>query len=326
MRRPRLLAALVLISLAALAAAEPEMRYDCYRSAVAPTLDGAVTGDPGWAGIPGATGFHRLGAGYTEPKQTTAYATWDGGNLYVGIVAEEPDISRLEAVAPDGGLCWMEDGVELWLQAPGRGPMQFGITSAGARCTGEGGLGLQGWEAKAVPAGEGSYSLQVRFSFAYLGATPTAGDIWHGNFCRNIFTTDSGGDKYTTWAPLANRFLEPENFPQFVFEGRTLTAEAAREAENALNAAYRESLLAGLKALDTEAREYAPVLDEAGRDPRYEAAVRPLKAAWDAAIALQREAKTASPTQARSILGRADQLRTDSYNLKYKVLLDKLFE
>jgi len=321
----RLSVTAVLIALTGLAAAEPTLRYDCYRSAVAPTVDGVVTGDPAWAGIPGASGFRRLGADYTVPKQTTAYATWDDGSLYVAIVAEEPDVARLKPQVPDGGFCWTEDGVELWIQPAGRGPLQFGITAAGARCTGEGGLGLEGWEAKASHTDE-AYSLEVRFSFAFLGATPADGEVWHGNFCRNIFTTDSGGDKYTTWAPLATRFLEPEDFPPFHFQARTLTPQAARETEAALNAGYRESLVAGLKALETEAPEYAPILDQAVRDPRYRAAAAPLKAAWEAALALERQTATASLTDVRSILGRAEQLRTDTYNLKYRVLLDQLFD
>ena len=317
--------AAALAALTALAAAEPTLRYDCYRSTVAPTLDGVVVGDPSWADIPGATGFHRLGADYTVAKQTMAYATWDDTNLYVGIVAEEPDVARLQPQAAEGGFCWTEDGVELWLQPPGRGPLQFGVTAAGTRCTGEGALGLEGWEAKASHTDE-AYSLEVRFSFAFLGATPADGEAWHGNFCRNIFTTDSGGDKYTTWAPLAARFLEPEKFPPLVFRARSLTPQAAREAEAGLNAAYRESLLGGLKTLETEAREYAPILDQAMLDPRYRATAAPLRAAWETVLALQRDAATASLSDARDVLGRAERLRTDSYELKYKVLLDALFE
>ena len=325
MRPMRLTIAAVLLALAALSAAEPALHYDCFRGAVAPTMDGVVTGDPGWANIPGATGFHRLGADYTVAKQTTAYATWDDANLYVGVVAEEPDISHLRPQASDGGLCWVEDGVELWIQPRGRGPLQFGVTSAGARCTGEGGLGLQGWEAKASHTAD-TYSVEVRFSFAFLGVTAMDGDVWHANFCRNIFTTDSGGDKYTNWAPLAGRFLEPENFPQLRFVAQALTPQAAREAEVALNSAYREALLAGLRALDTEAHEYGPIMDQAARDPRYRAAATPLRAAWEAAVSLQQEAATASLSEARRILSRADQLRIDSYDLKYKVLLDQLFD
>ncbi len=321
----RLSLAAVLIALAASARAEPALRYDCYRSAVAPTLDGVVTGDPGWAGIPAASGFHRLGAGYTVAKQTVAYATWDDASLYMAIVAEEPDVARLKPQASDGGFCWTDDGVELWIQPPGRGPLQFGVTAEGARCTGEGDLGLGGWEAKASHT-DTAYSLEVRFSFALLGATPADGDVWHGNFCRNVFATDSGGDKYTTWAPLAARFLEPERFPPLQFHAGTLTPQAAREVEAGLNASYRDSLLAGLKALEAEAPEYAPILDQAARDPRYSAAAAPLKAAWDAVLALQRDATTASLADVRSILSRAEQLSADSYALKYRVLLDQLFE
>lgn len=325
MRSTCLVSVILIIATLPVCAAETGLRYECFRAPVAPTMDGIVSGDPAWAAIPGATGFHKLGGDYTVAKQTLAYATWDDQSLYIAIVAEEPDIARIKPVIRDGGLCWSEDGVELWVQPAGQGPLQFGVTCGGARCTGEGGLGLQGWEAKASQTAD-TYSLEVRFAFRYLGLTPSAGDVWHTNFCRNIYTRDSGGDQYTTWAPLVARFLEPERFPQMVFEARVLTPEAAREVEGRLNASYRAQLLSGLETLGAEASEFLPVLAEAAADPRYREAALPLKAAWEEAAALQREAAGAGLSQVRRVLARADRLRLDSYNLKYRVLIDRLFE
>lgn len=325
MRLQRLAIVPLLAILAAPLCAQEALRYDCYRGTVPPAMDGIILGDPGWATIPGATGFYQLGGGHTVAKQTTAYATWDDQNLYVAVVAEEPDIARIQPTVKDGGQCWSEDGVELWVQPAGRGPLQFGVTCGGARCTGEGGLGLQGWEAQASRTDD-TYSLEVRFSFAFLEMRPAAGDLWHANFCRNIFTTESGGDKFTTWAPLVARFLEPEHFAELRFDARVLAPESAREAEMALNAAYRAELLSSLRALGAEAAEYVPVLDQAARDPRYREAALPLKAAWESAVAVQRDAASASLIQVRQVLARAERLRNDSYNLKYRVLIDQLFD
>ena len=83
----------------ATASGAERLSYPCYRVPVAPVMDGKVVGDPAWEPIPAVTGFHKLGAGYTDAKQTYARACWDDQALYVGLVCEEPDVARRFAEA-----------------------------------------------------------------------------------------------------------------------------------------------------------------------------------------------------------------------------------
>ena len=304
--------------------AETPLSYTCNRNPVAPTLDGTVLGDPGWASIPGATGYHTLGDGYTTAKQTTAYVTWDDAALYIGIVAEEPDIAQVKNTLTDGSEVWTEDGAEVFVQPADRQPYQFGITSAAMRGSGAGNPGLEGWSAKASRQAAG-YSLEIRIGFSVLGATPKAGDVWHISFGRNIVTTDSGGDRYTCWAPLVSRFLEPENFPTLRFEAKALTPAECQAAESALNGAYRTSLTAQLAALAKAADTYLPVLARASEQPAFKAQAVPLVAGWKQAVALQRDAGTAPLPQVRQALQSAERLRQQSYELKYTMLMEELF-
>ena len=308
----------------ALWGAETPLSYTCNRNPVAPTLDGIVVGDPGWANIPGATGYHTLGDGYTTAKQTTAYATWDDSALYIGVVAEEPDIAQVKNVLSDGSDCWLEDGAEVFVQPPDRQPLQFIVTSGGARASGAGNPGLEGWSAKASRHRD-SYSLEIRIGFGVLGVTPKTGDVWHISFCRNTVTDDSGGDRYTCWAPLVSRFLEPESFPSLRFDAKALTATECQAAETTLNADYRATLTAQLAGLAQAADTYLPVLARASESPAFRSQAEPLVAGWKQAVALQRGAATAPLPQVRQALQSAEKLRQQSFELKYTMLLEELF-
>ncbi len=299
--------------------------YPCYRNAAAPTLDGTIAGDPGWANIPGVTGYHRLGGDYTVAKQTTAHATWDAANLYVAIAAEEPDIALIKPTTGDGGDCWLDDGVEVFIHPEGKGPFQFVVTTRAARCSGEGNAPLSGWEAKAAatPAG---YVIELRISFAVMGATPTAGSVWHANYCRNTFTVISGGDKFTTWAPLESRFLEPEHFPLLRFEAGAASEPACRQAEERLNAGYRTALLTGLSQLVAESGEYTPFLAEMAKNPKYRREAVPLRSEWRRAQNLLKGAAQAPLSEVREVLKQSEKLREDSRHFKYDTLIKELFE
>jgi hypothetical protein len=325
MRIRTIVTTVALLAVASIATADTPPTYAAYRDAMPPTLDGVLSGDPGWANIPAATGYHTLGDGYTTAKQTTAYATWDHANLYIGVVAEEPDIARVSNTLTDGSDCWLEDSVEIFIEPTGRQAMQYIITGGGARASGAGSPGLAGWAARATKSDAG-YTLEIRISFATLGRVPKAGDAWRIDFCRNIWTTDSGGDKYTCWAPLVTRFLEPENYAILRFEGGALTEAGCRQAEHALNGAYRAEMMAQLAGLAKAAEEYVPLLTQAAAKPSTRAQAEPLKAAWDRAVALRRDAEGASLTQVRASLRDAESLRQRSYQLKYEMLIEALFE
>lgn len=301
------------------------LRYPCHRNPAPPTLDGLVAGDPGWANIPGVTGFHRLGGGYTVAKQTTAYVTWDDEHLYVGVVAEEPDIAHVKPTMRDGGDCWLDDGVEVFVQPPGRGAFQFVATTGGARTPGEGAAPLDTW-AVAASQTDDSYTIELHISFDAFGVRPQAGEVWSINFCRNTFVYDSGGDKFTTWAPLVGRFFEPERFAPLRFEAGALSEEGARRAEDRLNAQYRATLLRDLAALAGRADEHLPFLMEKAREERYRPRAAPLRSEWRRVLRVQREADSAALADIRAVLSRAERLQEASHQFKYEALIEGLFE
>ena len=46
--------------------------------------------------MPGATGFYRLGGGYTLAKQTVFRMGWNDEALYLGVECEEPDAALMK--------------------------------------------------------------------------------------------------------------------------------------------------------------------------------------------------------------------------------------
>jgi hypothetical protein len=300
--------------------------YPCYQAVKAPVIDGDVAGDPAWSNVPAVTGFSKLGGGYTVAKQTVLQACWDEEALYVAMVCEEPDAAQLKPMVRDGGPFWEEDGVEIFVQ-PGAGKpvSQLGVTAGGAKGGFEGFPDFTKLQAGAS-VGKDSYSLEARIPFEILRATPKVGDRWRGNFCRNIWTTASGGDKFTCWAPLKTRFLEPENYATLSFCGPAPeAAEAGRIAEQ-LNGAYRKHLIGRLRAAAGQGKEYLKALDEASRDRQFGAKAADLRAQWRQMESLSRQAGRAPlPELRRTIVG-ADALAKASYGVQYAYLIAKLFE
>jgi hypothetical protein len=295
--------------------------YPCYRPPVAPVMDGRVTGDPAWETVPAVTGFSKLGDGYTEAKQTWARACWDEQAFYVGIVCEEPDIAHMQLQVRDGGDTWLDDGIEVFLLPSGSlHATQFVVTAGAARGGYEGAPDILRYQA-ATHAGEASYELEVRIPFDLLGVTPKPGDRWRGNFCRNIWTTQSGGDKFTSWAPLQTRFLEPEHFATFEFAAAPPDAAQVSAIADHLNAAYRADLTKRVQAAATAGREYLPALTEASAADRFRPKALELRRGWrelDRALA---NADTTPLLELRRLLKGAQALTQGSYDLKYAYLI-----
>lgn len=299
--------------------------YPCHRTAAAPVIDGEVEGDPAWSRIPSATGFYKLGGGYTLAKQTAVRACWDSQALYVAMTCEEPDIAKFKPQVREGGPFWEEDGVEIFLQ-PGEGKQvyQFGVTASGARGGHEGFPEFTKLQAGAR-AGAGKYTLEVRIPFEVVRATPSLGDQWRGNFCRNIYLTASGGDKFTCWAPLERQFLEPPRFAVLMFAGPPAEpAEMARIGER-LNAGYRNHLVGLLRTLAGQAQQYVPVLENAAQDKKFGAKAAEVLAWWRQLESLCRQAETARIADLRPTLAGSNALVQASHDLKYAYLIAQLF-
>ncbi|NCO38573.1 MAG: hypothetical protein COZ06_22600 [Armatimonadetes bacterium CG_4_10_14_3_um_filter_66_18] len=315
-----LMALLLVLPLAAAPAT-----YPCYQPTAAPVIDGNVESDPAWTNIPRVTGFAKLGGGYAVAKQTVVQACWDDQALYVAMVCEDPDAAQLKPTVRDGGPFWEEDGAEIFVQPDADKPVsQLGVTAGGAK----GGFeGFPDFTKLHVGAsiGKDAYSLEARIPFDVLRATPQVGDRWRGNFCRNTYTTASGGDKFTCWAPLKTRFLEPENYAVLSFRGPAPEAATATRIGEQLNGAYRKHLLGRLVSAVAQGKEYFGALDEASRDQQFGADAAALRARWREMEALIRQAGSAPlPELRRTIVG-ADALAKASYDVKYAYLIAKLF-
>jgi len=203
------------------------LTYPVHRLERAPKLDGKVQGDDAWTDIPRATGFHVLGGTRKVPKQTWFKMVFTEEALYVGVVCEEPDMAKVADKAEDGGPhVYSDDGVEVFVYpAQSDKILQVIANPAGARAdylneaTGE-------WHDMApaplsrVAAFKGTdfYSIEIEIPFRKLGHSPSGGETWRGNVCRNmVIDGATGPDRASTWARLVRRNLEPENFAQLVF-------------------------------------------------------------------------------------------------------------
>ncbi len=321
--RGALLAALpcCLLTLASGRPPAQRLTYPCFQVSTAPLLDGSLADDPAWEGIPTATGFSKLGDGYTEAKQTSVQACWEKDALYVGVVCEEPDAALMKPTVRDGGDTWLDDGIEVFLQpAEDATVIQFVVTAAAARGGYQGAPDFLRYEA-AAHVGADFYGLEIRIPFELVGATPRIGDAWRGDFCRNIWTTKSGGDRFTCWAPLQTQFLEPEHYAAIEFLGTPPPAATAQQLTERLNRPYRADLTRRLRALAATGREYTPTLAEAADDERFGEQARALLARWGELQDVLRGADSTPVGDLRHILQGAQALTQDSYDTKYAYLI-----
>ncbi len=317
----------LLTAVAACAAPAGRPVYPCYRPAVAPVMDGKLAPeDPAWGGIPSVTGFSRLGDGFTLAKQTVVQACWDDAALYVGVVCEEPDAALLRPQMTDGGDFWMEDSIELFVQpGPSAQVFQFGVTPSGAKGGHEGYPDITKLTT-AARVGPDFYCLEVRIPFEALRTgRPKLGDQWLAGFCRNITTTNSGGDHFTCWPPLQTAFLEPEHFATLGFMGPAPGATEAGRLSESLCTAYRADLAARLRVAAQQGRQYTKVLTQAGSDKQFGAQARELLAQWRQVESLQRNASVAGTREMRRALVSVNALARQSYDTQYAYLIARLF-
>ncbi len=301
------------------------LHYPCHRPASAPTIDGDVTGDPAWTTIPSVTGFRVLGADYAQAKQTTAWLCWDNEAIHVAVVAEEPDAGELQPVATDGGWTWGEDSIEVFIQPGGQGQAyQIGVTTAGAKGSGAGNPDITACRSAAA-IGTDTYSIELSIPYGVLNARPPAdGDTWLGTICRNTFIITSGGDKFTTWAPLQNAFLEPENYGEIEFASGTLTPEQAAAATAAMSAEYRERLIGKLADAAERMEQYVGDLREAASDRRFRREALRILRQWRRLKGTQEQGQGAATAEVRKALSGVDAMVAAAYELKYDYLLTRL--
>ncbi|MEW6357775.1 MAG: carbohydrate-binding family 9-like protein [Planctomycetota bacterium] len=321
-----LMAFVCLISIPANGGPAARPSYDVYRLPAAPTLDGEVENDPAWKAIPAASGFHALGGEYTVAKQATALAGWTDEALHIAMTCEEPDIALIKDALKDGDPLWKDNGVEIFLQLPGKPEVfQFCVNTIGSHAMGEGKVDISKWQA-AAKKGTDFWSLEIKIPFACIETRPTAGTVWRGAFCRNIWEYKSGGDKFTTWPALKTRFREPENFAAWTFRDKALSAEEAAQITAKINAAYRARLAAQIKELAGVGTEYEAPIARAAAAERFKAEAEKLREAWLRIKSLARDAQGAPLPEMRRFIAQAEDLKRRSYETKYRCLIEELLE
>jgi len=299
-------------------------QYPCFHASAAPAVDGDAS-DPCWSATPLATGFSILGNGFTDAKQTAFRLCWDDAALYVLVVCEEPDVARLKTDVRDGGEAWLNDGVEVFVQPASGGQVyQLGVTAAAARSAGEGAPDWRQVEAAAA-TGQASYTLEIAIPHGVVRAEPRVGVSWHGAICRNIWTTNSGGDKFTSWPALQRRFLEPEHFATIDFRGAAPSEQAVAAMTLERNRGYREHLVAQLRGLTEQAPHYLPGLEQARESEELGGRARSLLYRWYRLARMQAASERFSIQQLRETVQSAEALQAASYDVKYAHLIDGLF-
>lgn len=231
----------LLLALAAGAArADARLSYPIHLLDRGPTLDGKVEGDPAWAGVPRGAGFRVLGGRRKAEKQSWFVMARTEENLYVGVVCREPDIARATDRHWDGDSeIYKDNVVEVFVWPAGSDKvLQVVVNTLGARtdCLNEADgefhdLAPQPVSRAAAMKGEDFYSVEIEIPFDKLGHRPADGDTWRGNVCRHVAVGGDRADRYSTWASLVRRSLEPENFARLVFHdgrpaGKTRTIDS----------------------------------------------------------------------------------------------------
>ncbi len=205
--------------------AEKELRYHVYMFKDIPVMDGKVDDDPAWAGIPAGTGFHVLGGRTPVEKQTVFRVGFTSDSLYVSFVCGETDMAGLVGSSKDNNPAnWGDDGVEFFILPWNIGNVfQVIVNAAGGRTNYQAGVndpGIPGvaplsWSRAAAFKGKDFYSVEIEIPFKELSRVPGDGEVWNGNFCRNINLGKKGS--HYSWAHTVQRYCEPDRFAQMVF-------------------------------------------------------------------------------------------------------------
>ncbi|MCD5401779.1 DUF6067 family protein, partial [candidate division NPL-UPA2 bacterium] len=184
-----------------------------------------------WSGAAAITGFQMLGGGLSK-RQTKVYVGYDKESLYFAFVSSQ---EGKFGFGPKGGHdvhpTAAAEGIEIWLQPPGRGFFQFyGMPFGGifdqSQEKGKAWDGAWNFENSVdlvaemvggiLTTRERIWTAEVSIAFSELGVNPPEdGEQWRMNFCRNFSVGADEfreGEDWTTWSPLRASFREPERF------------------------------------------------------------------------------------------------------------------
>lgn len=241
---PQALAAAVLLLAVDSEISALEKHLAVVPTSTSPVIDGRLT-DPGWAGVPVATGFVRINRStLTEP--TTARMVYDGEAIYIAVECREgsPDDLTITASDNDVSEIFADDNVEIFIDTNNDRATyyHFAINAAGAHyqayCDLRDGNAIRDetWNPPidvAAHIGADRWSVEIRVPLAALRVTkPSPGTAWAVNFCRSWRSTSVSDGEFSMWSP-AEAFNRPDAFGLAIFgmaPGSEALARALREA------------------------------------------------------------------------------------------------
>jgi hypothetical protein len=217
----------------------PIPTYDILRAAEPPALDGWLE-SPAWRSARWVEQFLAVETGRAAAKPTAAALLWDDQCLYVGVRCAEPRPGHLRAEAADAKAVWLDDTVELYLNAgiPGVESLDTAINALGRLCPAQRVLDDPGWGTYRYQSPDGiraaarltgtGWQLELAWPFGVQGLPrPEPGATWRGNVCRN----DRLGFTWSFWAlgqpPGYTTYSDGQLFPYLRFSPDAAAAPAA---------------------------------------------------------------------------------------------------
>jgi len=305
-----------------------------YRLARAPVLDGAVEGDPAWAGLPVAGRFTIPGVRIPAAEQTSFRLGYTAEAMFIAVVCEEKDggerRKRVETAKREKWSPWRLDSVEIFLHPPGSEKYYQFMTNVrrdqvNLLCTSYyRKVPLEKWRAE-LREGRDGWSVEIMIPYGMFEGTPlpapAEGQVWTGNVCRNNF--NSTGDRGSCWAFFkATRFHTPEDFGRIVFAGPHSRAEARAVERRLVDRFYRDELVAAAAEL---ARRETDIAGIPGADPGLTAPCQALRRTCAEIKRSVARLEELSLQEVAALFARLRHALREADRLKARILLAKHF-
>lgn len=211
---------------------------------VPPTIDGTVNVSE-WQASSQTPLAYRYPGTFAPDVPTKAYALWDDSNLYIAMVATEPNIPGLVAgwtgsdLYGSGTSIWADDNIGMFLDPTNstaigyyRECWQLGVNSNqtavgyadGTIRTGPASMTLRSADdisglvvANHVDSANGNWSIEAQIPFSGMGGStpitvvpPTVGTEWRGTFVRNRAQTGENSSSSAIPVAVAYAFSKAE--------------------------------------------------------------------------------------------------------------------
>jgi hypothetical protein len=207
--------------------------------AVAPLAQFQADGAVDWSRAVVLGPFLRSDGTDMPSAATTARLCRSADELLIRIECQEAQMPKLSAtITARDGMVWVDDCVEIFLQAPGQATYVHLVTNPlGAKFDelGRDATWNQEWQCSAGRE-EASWWCELRVPFAALGGTPAAGSEWRFNLCRSRRPEP----ELSAWSATGAGFHLPERFGRLRFAEQpwpsavSWSVSARREATVAL--------------------------------------------------------------------------------------------